>query len=318
MTASYNGEPVLGKNPSIVGISNSEIQTFKECKRKWWLTYYRGLQMKLERPSGPLALGTRVHAALEAYYADNQDPVEVYRQLAEADRYNLLVEQRPTDDFDKEAELGRVMIEGYVEWLEETGADENLEVVGAEKRLSATLLDGKVELQGKLDLRVKRKTDGIRLLFDHKTVGTSFAEFNKTAHMAEQVLVYMILEALQPDELERCDGAVYNLLRKTKRSATAKPPFYERTEVRHNKTTLDAFWKRLHGMLGDIVHLRAQLDAGADHFTVAYPTPTKDCSWKCPFYAVCPMFDDGSAAEQMLSDYYKQVDPYQRYLEVPK
>ena len=68
-------DPVLGRNPEVVSVSNSELATFKECRRKWWLNYYRGLTPKNVPMHGPLALGTRIHYALEMYYTDHSDPI---------------------------------------------------------------------------------------------------------------------------------------------------------------------------------------------------------------------------------------------------
>lgn len=305
-------DPVLGRNPEVVSVSNSELATFKECRRKWWLTYYRGLTPKNVPMHGPLALGTRIHYALEMYYTDHSDPIEVFVNTVEEDRVWLLAEERDTTDFDKEAELGRIMLEGYLEWLEETGADSDLEVVSAEQKLIVPIMDGKVNIIGKLDMRVKRKIDGVRLFMDHKTAASA-SNVTRTAHMNWQPKMYLLLEMLKDDEDQRCDGMIYNILKKVKRTATAKPPFYERVEIRHNKETMRAFWLQVHGVIQQIIATRAALDAGHDPHVVAYPTPTNDCTWKCPFYAACPMFDDGSAAEHMIEDYFVQADPYKRY-----
>jgi hypothetical protein len=61
------------------------------------------------------------------------------------------------------------------------------------------------------------------------------------------------------------------------------------------------------------------LNAGADPQDVAYPSPRDTCSWDCDYFAVCPMFDDGSRAEDMLTGLYHEVDPLARYehLETP-
>ena len=305
--------PLLGKNPDLIPISNSELQCFKSCKRRWWLAYYRGLRPQKTKSVGPLALGTRLHAALEGYYADNRNLVEEYKRLLAIDRAELLATEQDTDKFDTEGELGRVMLEGYVNWLEETGADSGLEIVGAEKKVSALLMNDKVELRGKLDLRVKRKVDNVRLFLDHKSVAT-FDSITRTAHMSEQGMMYQLLETLSTQEgEERCDGLIYNMLRKVKRTANSRPPFYERLEVRFNKHTMRSFWSRIHGTITDMLRVREQLDKGADHTYVAYPSPTQDCTWKCEFYAVCPLFDDGSAAEELIEAYYTKDDPYQRY-----
>jgi len=298
--------------PIPVKISNSEIQTFKQCRRRWWLAYYRKLRLKTNRVTGPLALGSRIHIALEAYYTDGEDPVEVHRKLLEQDRLLLVMDDRDVTELNDEGELGRVMLEGYIEWLAETGADSQLEVIAAEERIAIPLLNGEVELQGKLDMRVRRRTDGVRLFCDHKTA-QNFSDITRTAHMDEQMLTYHLLEALKPDESERCDGGIYNMLRKVKRNASARPPFYDRLEVRHNNLELRSFWQRVHGSIMQIMAMRKQLDAGGDHAFVAFPTPSRDCHWRCEFFAICPMFDDGSAVEQAVEDLYTEGDPYERY-----
>jgi hypothetical protein len=74
-----------------------------------------------------------------------------------------------------------------------------------------------------------------------------------------------------------------------------------------------SFWNRIHGVISDLMNVRRALDTGAEPSYVAYPTPTRDCKWKCQFFAICPMFDDGSAVEQALSDAYEVADPYAYY-----
>lgn len=295
-----------------IRMSQSEASVFRECRRKWWLGTYRGLRPKFQPVTGPLSMGTRIHACLEALYTDGRNPVDVHRELIENDRLELVMVERDPSELDKEAELGRIMLEGYLEWLEETGADADYEVVSSEEILTVPLLNGEVEMVGKLDMRVKRKSDGVRLFMDHKTAA-GMDGIAKIAAISEQFLHYHLLEALKPDETERCDGGVYNILKKVKRTATARPPFYERIEVRHNRQQLQAYWNRFHGIVMDIMRVRAALDAGGDHLVHAYPTPTGDCSWKCQFYAVCPLIDDGSAAESMLEDFYEVGDAYERY-----
>lgn len=307
-------EPVLGKAPSVVPISNSELQTFKDCRRKWWLGYYRGLRSKKQKHDGPLPLGTRVHGALEVYYTTGENPVTVYLRLLEEDRQKIIFEgEEPSPKWVAEGELGRVMLEGYLQWVEETGADAQLEVVSAEQAISAPLFNGAVELRGKLDMRVRRRVDNVRLFIDHKTLA-NFDSITRTAHMSEQGMMYQLLETLNTGESdERCDGLIYNMLRKVKRSATATPPFYRRIEVHFNRETMRSFWSRIHGTIGDMLGARSRLDSGEDHRSVVYPRPTQDCTWKCEFFLVCPMFDDGSAAEEMVEALYEQSDPYARY-----
>jgi hypothetical protein len=296
-----------------IRISNSEIQTFKDCRRKWWLSYYRRLQPATQSFTGALALGSRVHEALDMYYSKNIPLLDAHAQLVETDKQLLRESFRDTMDLESEAELGRIMLEGYLEWVEENGIDAELEMISTEEIISMPMFDGAVELQGKLDMRVRRKGDGVRMFRDFKTVGGSFTEFASLAHMNEQILTYMILEAAQNKEGERSEGGIFTMLRKVKRTANAKPPFYEQMEVRHNTFALRAFWNRLHGAVSDMMSTRKALDEGADVNFVAYPRPSRDCKWKCQFFAVCPLFDDGSAAEQAISELYVVDDPYAYY-----
>jgi hypothetical protein len=123
----------------------------------------------------------------------------------------------------------------------------------------------------------------------------------------------MLLDEAQDVDGSRTDGAIFTMLRKVKRGAYAKPPFYAQIEVRHNRFTLRAFLDQLEGTLTDMLNVREALDAGGSHYKNAYPTPTKDCKWKCQFFATCPLFDDGSAAEAALSDAFAVSDPYGYY-----
>ena len=297
----------------IVRLSNSEIQTFKDCRRRWWLTYYRRLKPREQNVTGALALGSRIHQALDDHYAKGVPLLKAHSDLVETEKQLLLADFRDVSDLETEAELGRIMLEGYEQWVEENGIDAELEMISTEETIIAPLFGGEVELQGKLDMRVRRKTDGVRLFRDFKTVGGSLSEFANMAHMNEQVMTYMLLEATKADENNRSEGGIFTMLKKVRRTASAKPPFYDQIEIRHNVFTLRSFWNRIHGAIGDLMRVRTALDAGEAHSFVAYPTASRDCKWKCQFFAICPMFDDGSAAEQALSEMYEESDPYAYY-----
>ena len=299
-------------------LSNSEIQAFKDCRRKWWLTYYRRLKPKQREFTGALALGSRIHAALDTYYADGVPLLQAHADLVEQDRLIMEDTLFGTEALDKEAELGRIMLEGYLEWVEEEGIDADLEMISTEETIIAPLFNGEVELQGKLDMRVRRKIDGVRLFRDFKTVGGSLSDFANLAPMNEQILTYMVLESLKTDETERVEGGIFTMLKKVKRTAKAAPPFYDQITVRHNVFTMRSFWQRLHGTIADLMRTKRALDEGEDHRFVAYPSPSRDCKWKCQFASVCMMFDDGSAVENALDDMYEVSDPYAYYEERSK
>lgn len=304
-------------------VSNSSIQTFKRCRRRFWLEHYRQLRRKYEDTTGALALGSRIHKALELYYyeiglgatSEDANLPGIWKTLCDEERINIVADGLDTTTFDNEAELGRIMLEGYIQWIEDEGIDSDLEILSQEERLEAEMMGGRVKVVGKIDQRVRRKTDGTRLIRDFKT-SANFGDLYKTIQMNEQFILYMVLEMLKKDEIDRVSGALVTALKKVKRTAAAKPPFYEQMDVEHNIFELRNFFQRLQGELQMIIQMWDRLDDGEDPHVVAYPTPTRDCSWQCPFYSVCPMFDDGSDVERALADQFESRSPFEYYGEL--
>ena len=296
-----------------IRISNSEIQTFKDCRRRWWFTYYRRLQPKNKNFTGALALGSRIHEALDQYYSTGTPLLTAHNNLVETEKAELLADFRDVSELEKEAELGHIMLDGYLQWVEENGIDAELEMISTEEMISMPMFNGEVELQGKLDMRVRRRGDGVRMFRDFKTVGGSLSDFANLAPMNEQILTYMLLEQHQNKGAERSEGGIFTLLKKVRRSAAARPPFYDQIEVRHNVFTLRSFWDRIHGTVADMMRVRTALDEGESPAYHAYPSPSRDCKWKCQFFTVCTLMDDGSAAEQAIEEMYEIADPYAYY-----
>lgn len=269
----------------------SEIKLFKRCRRSWMLQYVRNLErIRYDDESDTARTGNEVHRMLEAYY----------RQGITAP--------------DSADELANIIVEGYFEWVAETGADVGLRTVYAETRIEVpfgVIHGDEIVLTAKPDRVVFDEATGLYLLHDHKTV-QSLEQAGQQLKVDDQLLTYTwMLRELGI----RADGALHNMLRRVKRSARATPPFYERLEVRHNVHEMRSYWMRLWGETIEILRVYRELDSGSDPRAVAYPNPTKDCSWKCDFFAVCPMFDDGSAAERMVDDYFIAGDPLARYQE---
>jgi hypothetical protein len=313
-------------------ISNSELQTWKRCRRKWWLAWYRELALKAETFVGVRSVGLRVHRALQRWYVPDGEPrvdprdalerviVEDWTRVSDHARATNVDEEKLralAREFAASTNLERAMIEGYVQWLEETGADAELRVTASETPLSAQLAiddDREVSVIGKLDVRVTRVGDDARLFLDHKTVG-DLKSPAVTLPQNEQMLHYHLLEWLNLDDGEsRCDGALYNMLRRTQRTAKATPPFYDRIEVHHNRIELESYRRRLVATSRDVLDAIQRLDQGDDHLDVAYPSPRGECRWDCDFFAVCNLLDDGSAGvNDMVNSLYHEVDPRDRY-----
>lgn len=335
-----DGTPLPIEEPTLIGIeglyrdglrrvTNSEIQTFKHCRRKWWLGWYRGLTPRTQSQSGPLALGTRVHEALAAWYVPQWkgvDPRQALEELLLRDETTLVEQLSDEDaevasqkliDFKKDADLARAMLEGYVQWLADTGADQGYSVIAPEQVLSTVIETpadaADIELSGTVDVLLQRADDGVVLFMDHKTTA-SLSQLTRMLIWDEQMQQYhLLVDANRPDDAPMVDGALYNMMRKVKRSATANPPFYERVEVRHNRTQLDHFRDRLVGETLQMMQVEEALKGGVDHQFAAYPSPSSRCLWGCEFSTVCPMFDDSSRAEDFLTEHYVEINPMKRY-----
>jgi hypothetical protein len=313
-------------------ISHSEIATFKRCRRKWWLAWYRGLRLRAESPTGPRAIGDRVHRALAQWYVPDgvkqqrRDPRDALEALITSDTQAVLIKFKNDENIagillkmKKDDDMERAMVSGYVQWLEETGADANYEVLASERYEDAILpgISGRagvpVFIIAKLDAKVRRRSDGVLRYVDHKTV----ADFgSKTLLLAidEQMLWYGLIEILTNTPLgERSGGAIFNMLRRVKRTANAKPPFYERAEILHNRYQLENFYHQLWGTVHDMLDLERRLDVGVPHHQAAYPTPNPNCSWDCDYRMICPLFNDGSRVEGMIENYYAAGDPLAYY-----
>lgn len=307
-------------------VSNSELQTWKRCRRKWWLAWHRGLHEKSESPVGVRQVGNRLHRALQAHYVPGGPPnatrlLTTLEVLIAEDRKasaGWLFNEEMAKQFEKEADLERIMLEGYLEWLAETGADSDLKVIASEAYIEAELPefgDHFLAIIGKIDVRVRRTTDGVILFLDHKSVA-EFTTVTKLLNIQEQPIHYQLLEVLSAQEGDHVQGALWNMMRRVKRSKTANPPFYQRVEVRHNPIVLDNYRHRIVGEIQDILEAEQNLGKWpAAHQRFAYPSPTRDCSWDCPFLKVCPMFDDGSRAEHMLEEHFAVGDPLAYYMQ---
>lgn len=297
---------------TIPALTNSEMSQYLNCRRGWWLGYYRKLRRKHDLPSLP-NIGNLYHAGLEGYYNGTLDDPVIYV----VDLTNKLLEEHPelSEQITKDAEYAEIMLSGYLEWVEEEGVDVGLRVIGAEQSVEVALAGTPYRLRGKIDTRLERESDGALLQLEHKTVG-DLSRIPKYAQAAPQFLTYDLLAFLlaREEKLDRAtDGVIINMARRVKRTMKAKPPFYARYEVRHNVDELRNHWRHVVGIAKDIERTREILDAGAHHQDVCPPRINESHTWSCSCAPLTPMFDDGSDVEGYLQDVYEEYDPWARY-----
>lgn len=324
-------------------VSNSEVQTFKDCPRKWWLAWYRGLKPRSRQVLGARSTGTRVHMSLASYYKPGGTPedalltlqneqmidrTEFSRQLAATNFSEPYAEVsiESMNKFEKVLlgafDLENAMIEGYLDWIQETGSDSQLEVISAEQKVEVELIalplsirsawGDTVKLIAKLDARVRSTVTGAIKFIDHKTVGSLY---DATLGINQQMLHYHVIEdALTEPGQPRAEGALYNMLRKVKRTRAAVPPFYARIPIDHNKYELNGYRNQLFGVISRLDLTETQLKQRPHlHQAIVPPRPSRDCTWKCDFFKICRMFDDGSRVEAAIEEHYVTGDPLAYY-----
>lgn len=291
-------------------VSPSEISTFRRCRRKWYLKYHLGWSPKTQSATGAALLGTRIHAALEAYYGFDIDPCSALGVIYDHERA-----LRPDAEVELTAEQdwAMIMVSGFLDWAAETGIDQEYDVVAVERAIDVPIILSNGEMaivSGKLDQIVRRKMDGALCLRDWKTVGTLHKA--DLLVLDEQMRIYSALLTIAADGM-RVDGALYAMLLRSKRTARASGPFYEQVHINYNGAEHQSMLMRLKGVLDDMERVTRQLQGGmVDHKVAAYPNPMTDrCGWDCSeFKLVCPMFDDNSRVEDAMRSNFNQGDPY--------
>lgn len=278
-------------------IRQSEIKSWKTCRRRtnWG---YRQQLVPVSHSGGTKAgLGTMVHRALETHYRGDGSPLGEIEFIGK-----LLLSEDPQryEDERKNLDLAHIMVKGYLEWAEDTGIDAGVEVVGVERQIVVPFMEvngDTIFVTGKVDLEIIDML-GRRGIIDHKTVqGISMG---MTLPFDDQLLTYAVLRRMEGDQIDFC---AHNQLRRVKRTTRSNPPYYGRQEVRFNKQQLDSHEATLRYILHEMY---LAYNAGSD--TVFYANPSRDCDWACDFKAVCPMRDDGSDWEGFLSEHFTTGD----------
>lgn len=291
-------------------VSGSELDTFTDCPRRWWLTYVRRLRrVRFSDPAGVTNLGTLFHGAMEAYYSSGEDEDAARGWLVATLASGL---RDAEDDTQRAEKLGKAhdlvlaMTENYFAWLAETGEDQGLGYAAVEEEMTMPVTEH-TSLRGKLDALVELE-DGSARVLDDKTAADFSAD--GWAHIRRQFLRYVLLAQSDPRFTDWVSGVVVNIARRVKNPRT---PQFLRISRRFNQEQLESARRHLTAEVRSMESALRRLDRGESHHDVVPPRATKDCSWICPFFAVCQSFDDGSDVEFQLSLDYEEHDPNERY-----
>jgi len=289
--------------------SNSEITTWRECRRKWMLTYYLSLTKKEREVRFPMEVGNLVHGAFEVFYKaggiHSADSERLAREWLADKRAEDLAEciGEYHDTIIKAHKTAEACLGSYLHWLDESGADLDLRIIGSEDKMS---LPGPIPgtvINGRIDLLAEDTRTGDIVVIDLKLV-SSISEKIRMLHLDTQAKTYALLAR---EKFGKPVRVAFRIVKINQRTAKTKGPQEEEYVIHLNDGQLDTYWQQLSGILGDVAAVTARLDVGEHHQVVAYPSPSDSCSWKCPFFSVCPMLDDpASDAEWLLNDGFRQ------------
>lgn len=288
-------------------IRNSSITKFLRCRRSWSLSYLRNLETAWNQRMTPQTFdcGNAVHRGLEALVngqdwmaAIDEHWAEIQGVLAPEADYEKWIDQLVT--------MPRLMVEGYIEWREEEGIDIGYETLGTELPYEANLgafHGDDVILYGTID-RLLRNPNGQLVIDDYKTVATLDSILTLPTNW--QINNYDLLTRVNTGE--DVVEARHTQLKRVKRTARAKPPFYGMLRTTFNQARRDSHWLHLAGVVDEMVSImqRIEVDPDPAHHMLCPPNPTRDCSWDCAFKDVCPSMDNGSDWEFQLEVGFRQ------------
>lgn len=296
------------RTEQVIDVRFTELMTLRKCRRSWLNRYYYGLDTPPATNPGPkrsMHIGIDVDRALRAYYFEGTDPQAALRQWWESE----VIPEIPADAteadhkaWDEVFDTSDRMLEGYVEWLADEGADAGEVHVGVELELSAVIPGTDVRLHTHLDSLVYDTTWNEWIIDDRKTVDTLTK--SEQFQIDDQLLTYAwVVERALGIRVRRLR---HTMLRRVKRTGNAKPPFYAREEITVSDLQVENHEKHLYSLATDLADAVYELGYGYDdhHHYVAPPAPSRDCTWWCPFMPICVAHDDGSDIDGLRDTLY--------------
>ena len=193
-----------------ITVSNSQIKTFRRCRKAWAYKYIEKLEPK-EKKRAPY-LGNWIHRCLETYYKEgdwkigHNEYLKQWDSLFEEEREELSKKNGPLPDAVK-----RILFSYLWYWKHDGWKVLDVEyefdlVVGSFSYKGVKVV---VHVTGYVDLVVEDEQDDTRWVIDHKTTG-NIPEQNAFHAMDPQLLIYPVAVAKKHGSIT---GVQYNYIR---------------------------------------------------------------------------------------------------------
>jgi len=315
----------------------TERAMFKRCRRKWKYQCLWELVPKHEQ-LGALWIGTGVHYGLAEYYKNKRDPWEATQEwidlkLPTLNLENMWPEERA--QVTGSLSLMESILTGYVAFAQ---TKDDFKVIDVEEPLRVHVPGTRVALVGQLDVLVRRGRRSDLWVMDHKTAVQYINVVN--LEMDDQMTAYLWLTWRVHGEIP--GGALYNELRK---KIPARPEPLARGGLSKNKncdTTYeiylqavkdndldpkdyedileflrnkpDGFYRReiVARTKYELEHfaenLVPEVKAMNSKLTPLYPSPTRDCSWDCPYRDLCLCETTGGHLDGLIESLFEHAE----------
>jgi len=287
----------------VITITHSDIAQFLSCRRQWWWGYAED-RTPPEKEVGALALGSRVHLAiLEGHYRHGADPVAVHDTLVHEAYDRLQRAGAPEWEVGQlydDAIVGRNCVEAYMNWLATDGPDHGYTVDAVEDQVEAPIMDGRVLLRGKIDLRFRNAAGGL-VIDDLKTSGRALSLVAPQLERSFQLYVYDWIQSLLTPDVWIVGGE-YTVIRKVTKKQHGIP-MVERFSIPGFVRNRDSARRQLTAIIEQMITVLNQVGSRSID-ELAYTTPQEACMW-CAFRHPCTVYMENPAAgEEMLDTLY--------------
>lgn len=278
----------------------SEFGRWKDCRRAHHWQYTEGLYPT--SPEGQLPspnksdIGTYAHVGFEVLHnGDSVGRAAHAMLLHHMERFD----GESSDAWDKTVEYANGAIRHYDEWLKE-GHMLGQEVLGVEMEWEAPLPHDRVAF-GKLDLAVHDPLTGV-VVVDMKTVSTlTDTPEDADFQLRTYAWAYWKNNGVVPARAE------HRMVKRVLFGGTAKGPFVGTHGIHINQTILEAHEAQMIEMATEIDRAR-ESEVTSPYL---YPSPGKDCSWKCNYRDICPLVDDDGDIESVVQLSYVRTSDEQ-------
>jgi hypothetical protein len=275
--------------PALEVISNSEVETYRQCRLKHQLSYHERW-----RPDGDeaeaLARGTLFHLVMEHHYGR----INQARQDGEVVDAEMLYAAVAHDLYDPATgqqtprqELVEWIYKGYVQVYRD---DPDWEIVAIEYNIEQEIFDHSgistgFAFKGTVDLIVRHIPTGGLYIVDHKTCKNMPKQ--KDFDMEDQTGIYTYMLKMQDWDIR---GAIYNHCRteKLKRDMTMDERFKRTPTVRTNRELTTIALEAVETMQEAYDRLRRK-DAllGVGNWDAPRSPDGERCGWKCGLTEAC-------------------------------